>query len=167
MRYLDTYFELMSNLDHKWCRNFLPFRNIWVHLRSLVDLCCLSFIFVCFVQHCLSLFSFAIVLSVLPWFTASGYPFGIFKLFSIFHALIGRGYIMISRNKIYSLRDVNNKYHQAYVDCFCENKLKIPSNDLQKTTDNWEKRNPKEPWVNSRRVCWSFSTWDTLRVYFA
>jgi len=39
---------------------------------------------------------------------------------------------MMSRNKIYSLHDVNNKYHQAYVDCFCENKLKIPSSDLQK-----------------------------------
>jgi hypothetical protein len=49
-----------------------------VHITRYLVLC------VCFADHCLArfLFLFAIVLSVLR-FTASDYPFGIFKLFFV------------------------------------------------------------------------------------
>ena len=81
-----------------------PFRIIRVHPRLLVGLLLLNLLFSvsCFVDHCLSFCPFfffghcifcpsliygfwlplwyllTIVFSVLPWFTASGYPFGIF-----------------------------------------------------------------------------------------
>ena len=49
-------------------------------------------VYVCFVYRCLSFSTFffflAIVLSVLPRYTDYDYPFGIFKLFGLFHTYI-------------------------------------------------------------------------------
>jgi hypothetical protein len=62
-----------------WISNCVLFRSTWLHLCFLWGSCWLNFSFLCNVLSIIVvLFALAIVSSVL-WFTASDYPFDIFK----------------------------------------------------------------------------------------
>jgi len=69
---------------HMWITNCLPFRSTWVNPRLIVGFVFIDSLVFC-VMFCRSLFVllsffFVIVLSVLLWYTASDYPFCIFKV---------------------------------------------------------------------------------------